>query len=71
MAETGGGRAADVTGRSAATREAEVGATAENATAVGEATAVAIREVVAPSATVQVNHEQCASRTTYNSTGGI
>lgn len=43
--------------KNAATREAEVGATAENATAaaVDEATAAATRGVVVPSAIVTVN----------------
>lgn len=46
-----------VTGRNAATREAEVEVIAENATvvAVDEATVVATREVVAPLAIVTVN----------------
>jgi len=41
--------------KNAVTREAEVEATAENATAVDEVTVVAIRGVVAPSAIVTVN----------------
>jgi hypothetical protein len=58
--------AAVVMEKIAATREVEVEAIAENATAVavGEATVVATRAVVAPSATVTVN--RYATRGTIN-----